>query len=99
MKMGRTVRELMLSMDAIEFQDWKSVYEADPWSEERADLRAGIIASTVANCLTDKSSWMPSDFMPEYGTQPEPEPKSMEELRDIAIRMAAMMGGMNIKQD
>ena len=40
----------------------------EPFGEDRADLRAGIIASTVANAHRDpkKSPFKPQDFMPDY---------------------------------
>lgn len=79
-----TVRELRL---------WAALYDSDPWGQERADLRAGTVAATVANCLTTKSSFKASDFMPHFGPREEPKPKTHEELKDIVIRMNALMGG------
>ena len=67
-------------------------YRIDPWGQERADLRAGVIASTVANCLSDKP-WKPSDFIPKYGPQPEEKPRSAEDLKFAAQRINALFGG------
>ena len=54
-----TVRELHL---------WAARWEMDPWSEERSDLRAGIIASTIAEVSRSKkhksTPYKPMDFMP-----------------------------------
>lgn len=67
--MGRTLGELGESMTADEFGLWLALYQVDPWGEQRADLRAGIVASTVANyagMARSKSAGAakPSDFMP-----------------------------------
>ena len=55
-------------MDAREFAEWMAYYELDPFGEERADLRAGIIASTFANANLGKGRkpYAPSDFMPQF---------------------------------
>lgn len=49
---------------------WRAYSELDPFGEQRADLRAGIIASTVANVHRDPAvrpqPWKPSDFMPDF---------------------------------
>lgn len=44
-------------------------YEENPWGEERADWRSGIIASTIANRHRGPSEkrYQVSDFMPHYG--------------------------------
>ena len=42
-------------------------YEIDPWGEERADLRMGIMASVIANTNRDPKKSRPykaRDFMP-----------------------------------
>lgn len=40
----------------------------EPWGESRADLRAGIIASTIANVnrRKGKKAYKPVDFMPKF---------------------------------
>ena len=72
--MGRTLQELGESMTADEFGLWLALYRVDPWGEQRADLRAGIVASTVANYAgmqRSKSAGAakPTDFMPYMGKQ------------------------------
>jgi len=51
----------------------------EPWGEIRADLRAGIIASTVVNCQRTSDSGspvQPSDFMPDFMKESKPlDPK------------------------
>lgn len=88
--MGRTVRELLNDLDADEFHEWMAFYAIDPWDEQRADLRAGVIASVIANVNSKRAKFKPSDFMPRY------EPKrrrSGSELKGIAERWNAVLGG------
>lgn len=75
--MGRTIQELRAVLSYAEFQEWCLYYQIEPWGEDRADLRAGIVASTIANHAgklraegTDPA--LPADFMP-YLERPEPE--------------------------
>ena len=75
--MGRTIRELRATLSYAEFQEWGLYYQIEPWGEDRADLRAGIIASTIANYAgkvrADKADLaLPADFMP-YLDRSEPE--------------------------
>lgn len=63
-------------MDDYEYMLWEAEYMRSPWHEERADLRAGIIASTIANFAGKSLSQSapnakPLDYMPY--SQPEPE--------------------------
>ena len=90
--MGRTVGELLDTLDAAELHDWMAVYSSDPWGEDRADLRAGIIAATIAWGNGAKGA-KPADFMPSFGEPPEPEVKSDEQLLAMAKKLNAMMGG------
>ncbi len=55
-------------MPYAEFIQWLAVYRLSPFGDERADLRAGIIASTVANCHATRRSkaFEPADFMPQF---------------------------------
>ena len=62
------------------WQEWIAYSEVEPFGEWRADLRAGIIASTIANCLSRKKgrpAFKPSQFMPEFKRQGWP---TVEEL-------------------
>ena len=87
-----TVRELLSRIDSRELSEWFAYYRLNPWGQERADLRAGTIAATVANAM-GCGGFKPSDFMPTYGPPPEEKPKTLEELKSAAIRMCMMLGG------
>jgi hypothetical protein len=88
--MGRTVRELLEDLDASELHEWIAFHAIDPWTEERADLRAGVIAATIANAHSRKGRFKPSDFMPRYET---PKPRSGADLKAMAQRWNALLGG------
>ena len=67
--MGRTLGELGEQMTGEEFGYWSALYRSDPWGEQRADLRAGIVAATVANYAGKmrgerSEPARPSDYMP-----------------------------------
>ena len=74
--MGRTIQELRAVLSHAEFQEWCLYYQIEPWGEDRADLRAGIVASTIANyagkCRAEGAEpALPADFMP-YLERPAP---------------------------
>ena len=53
----------------------------EPWGDGRADLRAGIIASTMANMHRHSESdpvLQPSDFMPKFWKEETEEPTTEE---------------------
>jgi len=58
----------MARCDSREFAEWRAFYELEPWGDDRADLRAGIVASTIANVNRGKGqkAFNPGDFMPEF---------------------------------
>ena len=63
-----TVGELLSRISSRELTEWQAYYSLDPFGEDRADLRAGIIAATTANMLRAKGAkgYKPQDFMPRF---------------------------------
>lgn len=61
-----SVKRCMQEVDAAEFVEWMLYFELEPFGEERADYRAAIIASTVANSQSVKRRFTPKDFMPKW---------------------------------
>jgi Protein of unknown function (DUF4035) len=51
-------------MPATELAEWGLFYAQHPFGEIRADLRSGIIASTIARYVGGNRNARPSDFMP-----------------------------------
>jgi len=72
--LGCTVEELLDRITALELDEWLAYYNLEPWGEERADLRAGIISSTIANCRPfrkrSSKSFKPKHFMPTFRRRP-----------------------------
>jgi hypothetical protein len=60
-------------MPARALDEWMRYYEVEPWGEECADFRAGMIASTIANVhrRPNTRSYGPADFMPSLRPPPE----------------------------
>lgn len=83
-------------MSSREFVEWMAFYQIEPFGEERADLRAGVIASTIANANRDPKTrskpFTPSEFMPTFDVEDEDdlEPLPPEEL---AAKFDAIFGG------
>lgn len=52
-----------------DFLGWVAYYRLEPWGEERADLRAGIVAAAMRNSMRGRGtrSFRASDFMPRFG--------------------------------
>lgn len=56
--------EILDRIDSKTFSLYQAYYNVAPFGEERADLRMGILASTIANCHGNKTK--PFDFMPKF---------------------------------
>ena len=53
-------------MSAAEYRAWQEYWSESPFGDERADVRAGIVASTIANVHRGRNQppFKPQDFMP-----------------------------------
>lgn len=92
-----TVAELLARVSSRELSEWMAYSQVEPWGEERADLRAGIVASTVANTARNAKKrhkpFKPEEFMPTF----ERKTQTMEQQQEIA-RMFARAGLGKIKR-
>jgi hypothetical protein len=73
-------------------------YSLDPFGDDREDLRAGVIAATVANASRDPEkgkAFEPGDFF-LLGKEPDPEQdaekKSLEMLTRLQNAMPMLRG-------
>ncbi len=50
----------------MQLSEWMTYFALEPWGEERADFRAGTIASTIANVhrAEHTAAYQAADFMP-----------------------------------
>jgi hypothetical protein len=87
--------ELLQRMTMPEYRLWLAEYELEPWGEHRDDLRAGIIASTIANVNSTKRTFKPSDFMIDWSRNVRQEVQEMtdKEMERMAMKCTVMMGG------
>ena len=82
---------LLQSLTARQFAEWQQFYMMDPFGDQRADLRAGIIASALSNRWRGKHEQplKPVDFMP-YHKEPEQTPEEIQRtLRSILGQVTA----------
>ena len=82
-----TVRSLLASTDAGEMAEWEAYFRIEPFGEDRADLRAGIVASTMANTVRGKGTkpFRPVDFMPYVDRAAQ----RRADARDLSKRLRA----------
>ncbi len=84
-------------MSSAEFAEWMAYYAIEPFGEERADLRMGILASLIANVNRDskkqREPFAPADFMPKFDEAPQPRRAGWQEMlakmKAISSRKAA----------
>jgi hypothetical protein len=92
-----TVGELLRRISSRELSEWLAFYELEPFGLERADMRAAIVASTVANTARDPKRrarpWMPGDFMPRFD---RPVQTWQEQLKLVEMLNAAF-GGKDLR--
>ena len=88
-----TVGELLSRISSRELTEWRAYCLREPFGEERADLRAGIVASTTANVFR-KSGTQPykaQDLMPKFGREKQDWREQLARVKAIN----AAMGGRN----
>lgn len=75
-----------------ELTEWAAFLSLYPQGEWRADLRNGIVCSTVANAMRNKKqkAYKPEDFMPKFGVERQ---QSEEEIKLKAEAFAKAFGG------
>ena len=92
-----SVKHCQQVVDSAEFLEWQAYALLEPFGEERGDLRAGIVASTIANVNRGRSTkpYRPRDFMPQFRPRRrEPERiQTVEEQQHILGMLALASGG------
>jgi len=63
-KLGRTVNELLTSIDSKELSQWRVFNEIDPFTESRADKRQAITSRILSAGLLHKSGCSIDEFCP-----------------------------------
>lgn len=78
---------MLREMTAAQLMDWFAYYAVEPWGEERADLRIGILSAMVANAFGAKAK--PEDFL-----LADRMPKPKQDVKADMERMAATLLAM-----
>ena len=83
--------EVLSKHTSKEMTEWAAFLQLEPHGEDRADLRAGIVASTIANANRKKGTraFKPSDFMPKF----EQQEQTLEQQKAAAEAVALAFGG------
>ncbi len=79
-----SVKQLLESMDSRELGEWIAYHTyVETIGDTRQDLRAGIIASTIANVNRGKNrpAFKPNEFMPYYTKPKQTETQMLEALK------------------
>lgn len=87
---------MLEEMDADELATWHELYRQDPWTEGRADLRAGIIACVVAGSHGVRDA-KPSDYMPTFGEREGPQEMDDDAILAAIVKTNALLGGEHRK--
>lgn len=93
-----TVGELLSRISSRELSEWMEYAKLEPFGEERADLRAGIVAATVANAHRKRGAraLRPADFMPRWEAE-QGRPQTPEEQIGLAAMITAALGGRDLR--
>jgi len=91
--LGWSLQDIRRYMTCREVQEWRAYNEIEPFGEERADLRAAIIARTVAAYLTGHNFKI-ADFMPDFDikNQAQTEDEMLGRLK-LAVKIAEAKKG------
>lgn len=78
-----------------QFAEWQAYESLEPWSEDRADLRAGIIASACLAPWRKKGAPPPNpqDFMPDFAGDRRGRRRARAEQIEAAKAIALTFGG------
>jgi len=85
---------MLATISSRKLSEWMAYYQIEPFGEERGDLRAAIIASTLANIWRGKNSksYKPSDFMPKFDEQQNRGgAQTAEQMRQMLSAFAGAM--------
>lgn len=95
------VGEMLERMSAEELTEWQAYARIEPFGEDRADLRAGMVASMVGNVNLKKGAkpFKPADFMPFIDKPDQGWQDQKQALQQFATRMRAASGDESVLPD
>jgi len=98
----KSLKACQQAISSAEFAEWQAYYRLEPFGEERADLRTGILAALIANVNRDpkqrKKPYEPADFMPTFDKQSKATaPQSIDEQLMIIEMLNIAFGGDDLR--
>ena len=73
------VDALLARLSSRQISEWMAYYTLDPFGEERADLRFGMLMALLANMNRDpekrREPYTAEEFMPKFGEPPSDSPR------------------------
>ena len=91
--LGCTFEEFGQRMSAKEYNMWRADYLIEPWGEERADHRIGLVNQSIRASNSKEPVYL-KDCIMNYNIDP-PEQEPWEQMRD---KCAAHAKAMNRKR-
>lgn len=88
--MGKTVANLLAEVSWQELQEWHAYYKVEPFGEQRADIRAGLICTVIANSAFGRKkgskAYQIKDFLLFQDTEhSSPKKQSVEEMKHLLM--------------
>lgn len=103
--MGIPIAELQERISSHDFAEYWAHHQLEPWGLEREDLRAGIVAATIANANRDPKK-KATPFTPDQFVlrAEEPERDDDDEIDEEAAaeharRIDELMGGVGEERE
>jgi hypothetical protein len=86
-----SVKRCQREVSSEEFSEWFAFAMLEPFGGQMEDMRAGMVAATIANCHSTKRRFHPSDFFSSL-TAPRQE-QSEADIRAVLDRVKRDING------
>lgn len=93
--LGMTVDQMLKTVRSDELAEWMAFYSLDPFGDQRADYRMGIVAAVQANSWRGQGqrALSPEDFLPfkppQRQSNKRQSPSDMRAAFDAFVRASA----------
>lgn len=95
-----SVRRTQQEVSSREFAEWLAYHRIEPWGPVRGDLRAAMVAKTVADVHRgkDQEPYPISDFLLRFGAEARGRTRqSAKTLLGKAEALNRMLGGRDLR--
>ena len=98
-----TVEELLARISSRELSEWLAYAGLEPFGPERADLRSGIVAATVANVHRDpkkrRKPYTSADFMPRFRLEQGADGQDWPQQLALVEQLNVAFGGKDLRSE